>query len=262
MRLTCPNCAAQYEVPDDVIPAEGRDVQCSNCDTTWFQAHPASDPAPEPADASADMPQTDPTTEVSPEPQSDLEDTPPPETAPIPEPEQTEPEPEASEPEPTEPQEDLPPRPELDPAIAAILREEVALETARREQDAAALETQPDLGLDSAAASEPTSQASEDGTDIFPDIEEINSSLDPEEPEPEPEVADETPPPQQRSSFARGFALTLLLVAALILVYVNAPSISQAVPDLDPAINSYVTTIDQARLWLDAQLSALLPPPR
>lgn len=38
MRLTCPNCAAQYEVPEDVIPPEGRDVQCSNCGQTWFQA--------------------------------------------------------------------------------------------------------------------------------------------------------------------------------------------------------------------------------
>ncbi|PSL20197.1 zinc-ribbon domain-containing protein [Shimia abyssi] len=40
MRLTCPNCGAQYEVPDDVIPQAGRDVQCSNCGDTWFQAHP------------------------------------------------------------------------------------------------------------------------------------------------------------------------------------------------------------------------------
>jgi len=39
MRLTCPNCDAQYEVPDDVIPQDGRDVQCSNCGNTWFQAH-------------------------------------------------------------------------------------------------------------------------------------------------------------------------------------------------------------------------------
>lgn len=37
MRLTCPNCGAQYEVPDDVIPSGGRDVQCSNCGSTWFQ---------------------------------------------------------------------------------------------------------------------------------------------------------------------------------------------------------------------------------
>ncbi|WP_375689023.1 zinc-ribbon domain-containing protein [Pseudooceanicola sp. LIPI14-2-Ac024] len=40
MRLICPNCGAQYEVPAEVIPAEGRDVQCSNCGVTWFQGHP------------------------------------------------------------------------------------------------------------------------------------------------------------------------------------------------------------------------------
>ncbi|MEM9855677.1 MAG: zinc-ribbon domain-containing protein, partial [Pseudomonadota bacterium] len=36
MRLQCPNCDATYEVPDSVIPPEGRDVQCSNCGTAWF----------------------------------------------------------------------------------------------------------------------------------------------------------------------------------------------------------------------------------
>ncbi|CUH54272.1 zinc-ribbon domain-containing protein [Shimia marina] len=40
MRLTCPNCGAQYEVPDDIIPTSGRDVQCSSCGNTWFQVHP------------------------------------------------------------------------------------------------------------------------------------------------------------------------------------------------------------------------------
>jgi len=43
MRLVCPNCGAQYEVPDGVVPAEGRDVQCSNCGNTWFQVHPDND---------------------------------------------------------------------------------------------------------------------------------------------------------------------------------------------------------------------------
>ena len=40
MRLICPNCGAQYEVPEEVIPENGRDVQCSNCGDTWFQTHP------------------------------------------------------------------------------------------------------------------------------------------------------------------------------------------------------------------------------
>jgi predicted Zn finger-like uncharacterized protein len=37
MRLICPNCVAQYEVDENVIPAEGRDVQCANCGHIWFQ---------------------------------------------------------------------------------------------------------------------------------------------------------------------------------------------------------------------------------
>ena len=40
MRLVCPNCGARYEVPEENIPASGRDVQCSACYTTWFQTHP------------------------------------------------------------------------------------------------------------------------------------------------------------------------------------------------------------------------------
>lgn len=46
MRLTCPNCDAQYEVSDSVIPLHGRDVQCSNCGQTWFQTHPAAELEP------------------------------------------------------------------------------------------------------------------------------------------------------------------------------------------------------------------------
>ena len=42
MRLTCPNCDAQYEVDEAVIPEDGRDVQCSSCGHTWFQASAAS----------------------------------------------------------------------------------------------------------------------------------------------------------------------------------------------------------------------------
>ena len=38
MRLTCPNCTAQYQVPADAIPENGRDVQCSACEHTWFQS--------------------------------------------------------------------------------------------------------------------------------------------------------------------------------------------------------------------------------
>lgn len=44
MRLTCPNCAAQYNVPDTAISAKGRTVQCAKCHTSWHQgpAEPAA----------------------------------------------------------------------------------------------------------------------------------------------------------------------------------------------------------------------------
>jgi len=48
MRLICPNCSAQYEVDANLIPEEGRDVQCSNCGNTWFEL-PA--PVAEPSEA-------------------------------------------------------------------------------------------------------------------------------------------------------------------------------------------------------------------
>jgi predicted Zn finger-like uncharacterized protein len=36
MRLICPVCSAQYEVDGGMIPAEGRDVQCSACGKVWL----------------------------------------------------------------------------------------------------------------------------------------------------------------------------------------------------------------------------------
>lgn len=47
MRLTCPNCDAEYEVDDAAIPKDGRDVQCSACGHAWFQTHPDLDAAAE-----------------------------------------------------------------------------------------------------------------------------------------------------------------------------------------------------------------------
>ncbi|NHM17180.1 zinc-ribbon domain-containing protein [Tritonibacter mobilis] len=99
MRLICPNCGAQYEVPEDVIPENGRDVQCSNCGDTWFQpsaqmladqneaesppAAPARQPEPEPEpEPEYAEPEPDPV----PEPRAGPAD-PAPEPAPVAEPE-------------------------------------------------------------------------------------------------------------------------------------------------------------------------------
>jgi predicted Zn finger-like uncharacterized protein len=45
MRLYCPKCDAEYEVPDGMVPAAGRHVQCTVCHTRWF-ARGSAAPAP------------------------------------------------------------------------------------------------------------------------------------------------------------------------------------------------------------------------
>jgi predicted Zn finger-like uncharacterized protein len=37
MRLVCPNCKANYEIPRDAVPISGREVKCDSCGHSWFQ---------------------------------------------------------------------------------------------------------------------------------------------------------------------------------------------------------------------------------
>lgn len=57
MRLICPNCAAQYEVDEAVIPEAGRDVQCSNCGHTWWQERAGLSSAAPPEEAEPESPE-------------------------------------------------------------------------------------------------------------------------------------------------------------------------------------------------------------
>lgn len=266
MRLICPNCDAQYEVPDDVMPVAGRDVQCSNCGQTWFQHHPDHEPEEDvsPVDAPA------PDEEVAPPPPP-----PPPPAAP-------------------------PERKQLDPAVADILRQEAEAEqSARRSAAASGLESQPDLGMDLEAPEDeadrrareardrmarlrgnetPTVQAaggSGDATpqtaaalgsrrDLLPDIEEINSTLrsssgrtGPGAAEMEPQI--EAPTYQRkRRGFRTGFLTVLLIFIVLAVVYIFAPRLSAAVPALEAPLQSYVETVDKGRTWLDGKVQGML----
>lgn len=42
MQLSCPQCGATYEIPEDAIGANGRKIRCRACDTSWFEAGRAS----------------------------------------------------------------------------------------------------------------------------------------------------------------------------------------------------------------------------
>jgi predicted Zn finger-like uncharacterized protein len=125
MRIICPNCDAHYEIEASAIPPGGRDVQCSACGHFWFQpsAHPA------PAGAFDDLPEDEDAAAL------DAEDALDPAEAPA-----------AAD------------RPELDPAIRALLREEAERETAARRDEVGAVEAAP---ADPASAESPVATAEE-----------------------------------------------------------------------------------------------------
>lgn len=276
MRLTCPNCDAQYEVPAEVVPATGRDVQCSNCGKTWFQYHPDHEPAIE--DSTAD--------ELS-------------ATAPAPDDEVVVGTPDGVQAK----------RRQLDPSVANILRQEAEIEhEARRRRQSHNLESQPDLGLDVAAAppkppaptptpapapvreteeerraaqaqermarmrGEPevspeeaaaAAAAMSSRRELLPDVDEINSTLRNEaKPRAVPAEAREEigagGAPKSERGFQRGFIMMLFIFAVLTWVYVFGDTIIEAVPALENVITAYVTWIDQMRMTLDTRMKSML----
>lgn len=240
MRLICPNCDAQYEVPDDAIPAEGRDVQCSNCGHAWFQS--AADPM-EAAPAGAMAPDGD----------DEPEDTPT-EAPPI-----------------------MPPRRQMDESLLTVLREEAEREArARARAEPPVFETQGELGLESAPAPRPmarrvvpTPQPEPEpesetlprptkGRDLLPDIEEINSTLRPVDRSDDPFEMEPAATGGNGNGFRSGFALTLLIAMALLALYVTAPQLAQKVPTLADPLQSYVAGVDSLRLMVDTLVTRLL----
>jgi len=201
----------------------------------------------------------------------------------------------------------------VSPAVAQILREEAAREAATRRAEAAALETQPDLGLDRGRPSEmppayatepaasemvpespretmtrpfaesavmPESQQAEEARrrmarlrgepvpgpaagqsrrEVFPDIEQINSTLrstaERAVAESEISVAEVQ---TQRRGFRTAFSIVVVFALLLGLIYVLAAPIGEALPQLMPLLDAYREWVDGGRLWLDLRLQDLL----
>lgn len=291
MRLICPNCGAQYEVPAEVVPEAGRDVQCSNCGHTWFQHHPDHAPAelaepvpedvPEDEDIDWEMdgPEEPPTEAVAPPAAEVTEDA---DEAPA------DPAPTAAE---------AAPRRGLDPSVAEVLREEAEREAQARRSASGSLESQPDLGLDSSAESdeerrarqarermakirgaeppaeapvaesapEPTAQsraqtAAASRGDMLPDIDEINQTLRATSERRPVETPQGRAPDDEDAGggFARGLSLTVLAASLLLALYVFAAPLAELAPSLAPLLDAYVAQANDLRVWLQATLAGLL----
>lgn len=174
-----------------------------------------------------------------------------------------------------------PARRQIDPGVADILREEAEREARLRQADAVPepVEQQEEMPLpeaeDSARARRMAElESAEDAFDTdqitaavaaaaagsrreqFPDIEEINSTLratgDRREEEADASDVDTVGSGnRRRGAVRRGFFLVIALAAVGAGVYAYAPQIAEAVPQANDALDTYVSTVDQARFWLD-----------
>ncbi|MEM0936869.1 MAG: zinc-ribbon domain-containing protein [Pseudomonadota bacterium] len=235
MRLTCPNCGAQYAVDPTVIPKEGRDVQCSSCGNTWFQVHPDAEGAAEAVPVEDTLPHRKP----NPEAMSILREEAARERAAR-----------AAERAPLESQ------PELDVATPGGGRSGEAPASARV---TAAERTKADVSpiSDADRAKKAAPRRS-----LLPDIEEINTAIaaDPEHGEDLTPIATANRRAREAAGRRMGFGIAVGIFAALTMLYSQGPRIAAAVPAFAPALIAYVGTIDRGRIWLDGALRAAVTP--
>lgn len=247
MRLVCPNCDAEYEVDASVIPDNGRDVQCSNCGHAWFQMSPQMEDELAAEEALFEAP---PETEPESEPALAAD----------------------------------PPGRGMDESVLAVLREEAEREVAARRAEAPVIEVQSDLGLAAGTKAavpppepaeplspvqariarmkgiDPVPPKPQSRKEMLPEIDEINSTLraSGERRSGEAGAVAATLPVAAKSAFRNGFALMLVLAAAIVLLYVMAPKLAQQIPGLAPMLKAYVMLIDQVRMAIDGLFQGLI----
>ena len=291
MRLVCPKCDARYEVPEENIPTTGRDVQCSACDTTWFQKHPQMEAEQRSEAAQATESQgaveADVTLAKSDDPQTQPQKSTDTEESQAP----SESERDRQTADPARQENQVKQR--LHPTVAEVLREE-----ARRETEARAAETlemKTELGLDGGAqflaprreasenaqadqqaetvsAAKPEAKTLEEELDeleailgkntqesrppksaLLPNIEDINPSIEAEETAGEVQEASDAPLPKQprKRTGTFGFITGLLVIGLLFAIYHFEERIVQFHEPLAPALKSYVEYVDRIRAYSD-----------
>lgn len=159
----------------------------------------------------------------------------------------------------------------VDDSVLAILREEAEREAQARLAEAARpVETQVDLGIDSAVPARPAeispvvpavAAATVAGADPMrrtrlPDVEEINSTLRPTETAADDGTGPETAPVEGRSSFRSGFLLVMTVAILGSALYGSADALASAIPALAGPLAAYVSFVDSLRLHLDGLMQS------
>lgn len=180
----------------------------------------------------------------------------------------------------------MPPRQELDDDVRSILREEADREAearrveaqragARKAEAEGQMQVQPELGVEPAApALTPTQRrlAMLQGKDpdappvqpirptarrdLLPDVEEINSTLQPGDAALDAEIEALPDLTKSRSSFRTGFFLVILLLMIATAIYVLSPQLAERFPGLADTLERYATFVDGLRHWLNEKVNA------
>ncbi|MGL4312074.1 MAG: zinc-ribbon domain-containing protein [Paracoccaceae bacterium] len=297
MRLFCPNCDAQYEVGEGVIPPEGREVQCSACGHTWFQQalgavvdmHGDDDDFSGDDDGDSIGAVLDPDPAFAQESRKPvLEDAVGKAIAAI-----AEPMPSAlAQDEAPAPDEEVvaateaaaPKRRELDDNVLNVLREEAELESRRRREALPVGDSAEEAGLAAAisatVASANTPPSADDpkrisarsgpsfedmhsvskSRDLLPDVDTINSTLRASNDRRGADNLPELPPvlEEQKRGFGLGFGSIVAVGLMGFALYIFAPQIGEKMPGMRAPLNSYVAGVDAGRSWLDGAMKSVV----
>jgi len=255
MRLICPNCDAQYEVPDNVIPDAGRDVQCSDCGNTWFQGPASSESEDTPFERQPIPPEVSEILHEEAELErlaraQDFDDL---------EPAEDEPEHEAH----FEPEADLPDDEPFESADNPFAIDPDPEEPEESDAERRARETRERMArMRGIEANNPFAEARDSRKGVLPDVDAINSSLSPE-----PEAARAKTSidlenlhrkKRRGSGFRTGFTLMVFLGLMVIAIYITAENLARVLPFAAPALEAFVNYLNEWRAWVDVEAAVLI----
>lgn len=227
MRLVCPNCDAEYEIARTAIPRSGREVECSDCGHSWFQAFAdltieevlpdAGENAPAVSGLDLHHPVDDAVLDVL--------------------------------------------RQEAEREVQARLAEAGHVEPApQAEVPLASLgdDAEPVYALRAPNIAPPDLQPTRPRRDLLPAIDEVTATLQDGLTSDAPQVDGQLSPKPHPSAALRVFLLLVLAAVILLALYVFAPLIAEKAPALAQISADYVAAADRALLWAQVHVRQAL----